>query len=403
MTVNKHTSTDIHPAMPTWLVWLLAAACGLTVANLYYTQPLLNIIAPALGLSTSMASLIVTLTQLGYCAGLIFLVPLGDLVENRRLVVSCLTVLVVALILAATASGSAMFLASTVLIGLSTVAVQMMVPIAAHMAPEEKRGQIVGVVMSGLLMGIMLARPVASIIADVFGWRAVLASSAIIMATTAFALSYLLPKRQPNVDHTYPELIQSLWSILRTTSVLRWRAAYQAMLFAAFTLFWTAVPLQLTGSTFAMSQHGVALFALVGVTGAIAAPIAGALADRGWSRLGTGISLMVVAISFVVAAFGTHGSLIALIISCILLDMGVQANLVFGQRAIYALNAEHRSRLNGLYMAIFFVGGAMGSAIASLLFTYGGWDYICIAGFVFPVIALCLFFYERLVIKPVVG
>ncbi|WP_410210089.1 MFS transporter [Aquirhabdus sp.] len=391
----EHASTERTQDLPGWLVGVLAMACGLTVANLYYAQPLLNIIAPSLGLPVSMSSLIVTLTQLGYCAGLIFLVPLGDLLENRRLVVSCLTALIFALALAATACGSIVFMVAVTLVGFSTVAVQMMVPIAAHMAPVAKRGQIVGTIMSGLLLGIMLARPVASLFTDAFGWRALFASSAVAMGITTVVMAYVLPKRQPDADHSYHELIKSLGVLLINTPVLRWRAAYQAALFAAFTLFWTAVPLQLAGPTFAMSQRGIALFALAGVTGAIAAPIAGMLADRGWSRFGTGASLVMVAIAFALAALGTHGSLIALVSACILLDMGVQANLVFGQRAIYALKAEHRSRLNGLYMAIFFVGGAFGSAIASLLFTHGGWNLVCAIGLAFPLLALGLFFVER--------
>lgn len=390
----KPLSSATQPDIPGWLVGLLATACGLTVANLYYTQPLLNSIAPALGLPFSMASLIVTLTQLGYCAGLLFLVPLGDLLENRRLVVACLTALVFALLLAATASGASVFMLSAVLVGLGAVAVQVMVPIAAHMAPEARRGQVVGIVMSGLLTGIMLARPLASLVADLFGWRVLLAGSAVAMAATALVLARLLPQRQPEASHSYAQLIGSLWSVLRSTPLLRWKAAYQAALFAAFTLFWTAVPLQLASPAFGMSQRGIALFALAGVTGAIAAPLAGILADRGWSRAGTGAALLLVALSFVLAAQGTH-SLLALVAACVLLDMGVQANLVFGQRAIYSLQAAQRSRLNGLYMSIFFAGGAFGSAIASQLFSRGGWLYVCAAGLLFPVIALCLFFLEQ--------
>lgn len=390
----KQTDFTGEHEMPSWLVLVLATACGLTVANLYYAQPLLSIIAHELGLPASLASFIVTLTQLGYCAGLIFLVPLGDLVENKRLVVSHLSVLVMALILAATASSSGIFLAATMLMGLSAVAVQIMVPLAAHMAPAAKRGQIVGTVMSGLFLGIMLARPIASLVTDTFGWRALFIGSAIMIGLMTLTLSYLLPTRHPHSQYSYPALIQSLWTLFLNTPILRWRAAYQAALFAAFTLFWTTVPLQLASANFGLTQRGIAFFALAGVAGVIAAPIAGVLADRGWSRMGTCLSLIVVALAFVLAGMA-KSSLITLVVASILLDFGVQANVVFGQRAIYALSAEHRSRLNGLYMALFFMGGAVGSSIASLLFSHGGWLLVCAVGFSLPVITLGLFGYAN--------
>lgn len=377
--------------IPGWLVSVLAVACGLTVANLYYAQPLLPVIAPALNIPASMASLVVTLTQLGYCAGLLFLVPLGDLVENKQLVVFSLNLLVFALVCAAIAPAAPLFMAASALIGLGAVAVQMMVPLAAHLAPAHKRGQVVGTVMSGLLLGIMLSRPVASLVTDAFDWHVLFIGSAVVAAAMSLGLRFLLPRRKPRASHSYPELIASLWHLLRDTPVLRRRAAYQAAMFAAFSLFWTAVPLELAGPTFGLSQRGIAWFALAGATGAIAAPIAGRLADLGWSRVGTLVSLLLAVVSFGVAVPGAGGSLVALVIACILLDVGVQSNLVLGQRAIFALSPEHRSRLNGLFMAIFFLGGAVGSGMAGLLLTHGGWPLVCAVGAAFPLAALCLF------------
>ena len=388
MTTQIDASPTPNAAVPTWLVMLLAAACGLIVANLYYAQPLIALIAPAIGMPAQAASLIVTLSQCGYGAGLILLVPLGDLTENRRLVVCTLSLAALALAVASMASTSFWFLLAALCVGFGSVAAQMLVPMAAHLAPDASRGRMVGNVMSGLLLGIMLARPVASVVAHAFGWRAVFVSSAVAMAALVLVLGRLLPQRRPIAQQSYAELLFSLWTLLATTPILRRRAAYHAALFAAFTLFWTVVPLLLASSTYGLSQRGIALFALAGAIGVVAAPVAGRMADRGWSRIATGVSLLIVAFAFVLARVGGQGSMPALVAAAILLDLGVQSNLVLGQRAIYALGANARSRLNGLYMAIFFCGGALGSAIASLIYAQGAWALVSWVGMAFPIAAL---------------
>jgi predicted MFS family arabinose efflux permease len=250
-----------------------------------------------------------------------------------------------ALLIATLAPSAGAFLAASLLIGIGSVAVQMLVPMAAHMTPDAIRGRVVGNVMSGLLMGIMLARPVSSLIANSFGWRAVFGASTVMMMLLALVLWRLLPQRQPKADHTYASLIRSLWTLLRTMPVLRRRAAYHAALFAAFSLYWTTVPLVLTSALYGFSQGGVALFALAGALGVLSAPVAGRMADRGWTRIATGVSLGIVALAFLLARVGGTGSLIALLAAGILLDLGVQSNLVLGQRAIYALGPHIRSRL----------------------------------------------------------
>jgi len=388
---TRAAAAEPETPVPGWMTLLLATACGLVVANLYYAQPLIGLIAPAIGLGPTASGLIVTLTQLGYCAGLALLVPLGDLVENRRLTLLTLGGATLALGVAAIAPSAPWFLASALGIGLGSVAVQMLIPIAAHLAPDASRGRVVGNVMSGLLLGIMLARPLASLVAHAFGWRALFAASAVMMMIVAVALRALLPQRRPVADCSYAALIGSLWTLLRKTPVLRRRAAYQANLFAAFSLYWTAVPLELAGPTFGLTQRGIALFALAGAAGAVAAPIAGRVADRGWSRSATGVSLATVVVALLLAWRGSAGSMAALLAAGILLDLGVQANLVLGQRAIYALGANARSRLNGIYMALFFGGGAFGSAIASLAYTTGGFALVSWIGLAFPLAALLIY------------
>ena len=378
-------------AVSAGMTTLLAVACGLSAANIYYAQPLIGLIAPAVGLGDKAASLIVTVTQVGYCLGLVLLVPLGDLVENRSLTFWTLSGAAAALAAAALAPSATAFLGAALLIGVASTAAQMLVPIAAHLAPDASRGRTIGNVMSGLLLGIMLARPFSSLIADALGWRAVFGVSALAIAVLAFALRALLPERRPTVDHGYVALIASLWTLLRDTPVLRRRAAYQAALFAAFSLFWTAVPLELAGPTFGLSQRGIALFAFAGAAGALSAPIVGRLADRGWGRASSVVSMAAVAAAFLVAQLGASGSMMALLAGAVLLDAGVQGNQVASQRVIYALGDKARSRLNGLYIATFFVGGAVGSSIASLAFALGGWERVSWIGLVFPVIALTLF------------
>lgn len=390
-----HTDTSAAARTPRGRTLLFAVACGIIVANLYYAQPLIGLIAPDVGVPPSLASLMVTLTQLGYGAGLILLVPLGDLVENRGLVVWTLLSASAALGLAAWAQSPYELLTAMLFVGVGSVTVQMLVPLAAHLAPAATRGRTVGNVMSGLLAGIMLARPVSSLVASAFGWRAVLGASAVLMLVLVPVLRILLPPRTPVVQQRYGALIASLMTLLRATPVLRRRALYQAALFAAFSLYWTAVPLLLSGPHFDWTQREIALFSFAGVAGVFSAPVAGRVADRGWTRGATAVALISVALAFAFAALGAQGSWRMLLAGGILLDLGVQANLVLGQRTIYALGSEVRSRLNALYMALFFGGGALGSALASVTLARGGWIAVCALGLGFTLIALLYYATER--------
>ncbi|NEN85744.1 MFS transporter [Paenibacillus elgii] len=388
----------IEKNIPTWLTILLAAACGIIVANLYYAQPLIGLISSSIGLSESSAGFIVTLTQIGYVVGLLFIVPLGDIVENRRLIVVSLLLTAVALAAAAMAKQPLLFLGASLIIGLGSVATQVLVPFASYLATETTRGRVVGNIMSGLLLGIMLSRPLSSLVADLFGWHAIFALSAAAVVILAIVLSKVLPARRPATTTHYAVLLGSMWHLLRTTPILRRRAAYHACVFATFSLFWTTVPLLLSGPVFHFSQKAIALFALAGVAGAVAAPIAGRLADRGWTRLGTWIALATVVISVLLPLMIQTGSPIGiavLVISAILLDAGVSANLVFGQRAIFSLGPEIRSRLNGLFMALFFFGGAIGSAIGGWAYASGGWSTVLWIGIAFPVAAMLYFATEK--------
>jgi predicted MFS family arabinose efflux permease len=247
-------------------------------------------------------------------------------------------------------------------------------------------------------MGIMLARPVASFVASVWGWHAIYALSAALMAALALLLAFILPRRRPEARLAYSQLVASLWHLARTQPVLRRRALHQACLFGAFSLFWTTVPLFLASPAFGLGQRGIALFALAGVAGAIAAPISGRLADRGHSRAVSVAAMLMVAAGFLVslcAQDGTRLSLGLLTLAAIVLDFGVTANLITGQRAIFALGTEYRSRLNGLYMASFFLGGAASSTLGAWAYAHGGWTLACWIGFGLPVVALVFFASEK--------
>lgn len=390
------TTAEQKTASP-WLIFLLALSCGLIVANLYYAQPLAGPIAEALHLPLKTAGLVVTLTQIGYGLGLLFIVPMGDLIENRRLILMTMVLGTLGLIGAALSTSPSVFFLAAFFIGLGSVAVQILVPYAAHMSTDATRGKTVGNVMSGLMLGIMLARPVASFVAEFAHWNTIFYISTVLMIVLALVLIKALPQRVPTATISYGKLLASMWQLLKTSNPLQRRGIYHASLFGVFAMFWTAVPFLLT-QVFHLSQGGIALFALAGVAGAIASPIAGRLADRGFVRKGTGVAMIMVAFAFFITLFAQHNSAVALtvlVLAAIILDFGVTSNLVLGQRVIFSLGAELRSRLNGLYMAIFFVGGAIGSALGGWAYAHGGWTLAAWIGIALPLLAFIYFLTDK--------
>ncbi len=375
-------------------ILLLAASCGLIVANIYYAQPLIGPIAASLGLAPHAAGLIVTMTQIGYAAGLVFSCARRSRrkPENRH----CLRSAERNRGGLALASSSAAFLASAFAIGLGSAAVQIIVPLAAHLAPDAVRGRVVGAVMSGLMIGIMASRPVASFIASETSWRVVFAASAHLMVALGLVLSRTLPVRKPQARMSYGALIASMGR-RAATPILRLRAFYQSCLFAAFSLFWTTTPLLLAGPDYRLAQRGIALFGLAGVSGAVAAPIAGRLADRGFSRPATGAAITLVALAFIATMVTKQGSTLALGVlvgAAVAVDFGVQANVVLGLRAIFGARAGSARPPNGIYIATFFAAGALGSAIGAWAYAEGGWTLASRIGLALPLIALARFVFR---------
>ncbi|MGE8499588.1 MAG: MFS transporter [Pseudomonas sp.] len=369
------------------LVLLFAFCCGAIVANLYYAQPIVELIAPSVGLSAQSASLIVSLTQIGYAAGLLLLVPLADLVENRKLMIGTAVIAAAGLLAAGLSSEPNLFLMLSLLIGFSSVSVQMLIPLAAHLAPEESRGRVVGNIMGGLLLGILLARPLSSLVADHFGWRMVFIAAALLMLAIILVMALTIPSRTPAHKATYGQLMGSLLTLLRTQPVLRQRAFYQGLVFASFSLFWTVAPIELSRHH-GLSQTQIALFALVGAIGAFAAPMAGRLADAGHTRKASIVALTVASLSFLIGWEGPGYGVIGLALTGVFLDFAAQMNMVLGQREVYALDPASRARLNALYMTSIFIGGAIGSALGSPLYEALGWPAIVMAGAALPAIAL---------------
>ena len=361
------------------LVLLLATACGVSVANLYYAQPLLHSIAGTFHAGPSVTALIVTGSQVGYALGLGLLVPIGDRMPRRRLVPAVLAITALGLVLAAISPNIWVLIAVLVIVGLGSVAAQMLIPLAAELAGEGNRGAVVGKVMSGLLIGILLARTLSGLVADVAGWRTVYVAAAALVVVLAVVLSRRLPQEIRPVTHSYPDLLRSVVALFRGEPVLRQRALYAALAFAAFSVFWTTVAFVLAGPPYHYSETVIGLFGIVGAAGAICANVAGRLADRGYVTQLTTTFAALILVSFGVLYIG-RDALWAMILGIVLLDVGTQGMAVTNQSVIYRLVPDARSRVNSAYMVVNFSGGAIGSAVAGSVYAAAKWGGVCVVG-----------------------
>ncbi|MCW2599677.1 MAG: major facilitator superfamily 1 [Frankiales bacterium] len=372
MTAAEQPVTSGAPARSlNVLTFVLATACGLSVANLYYAQPLLDLIARSFHTSQSNAAVVVTATQLGYALGLVVLLPLGDLLDNRKLTSRTLLVTALALALAAVAPSLGLFVVLSVLIGTASVVAQILIPFAAHLAPDAERGRLVGRVMSGLLLGIMLARTVSSLLAAAWGWRSIYVVSAALMLLLSFVLSRMLPPRRPDHTASYRQLMSSLVHLVRSEPALRRRAAGQALMFGTFSAFWTSIAFELIAQH-GLSQTGIAIFALIGAAGAAAAPVAGRLGDAGHGRIGSGLAFLLAAAAMLLADLAAR-NLVLLAVAGVLLDLAVQVHIVLSQQEIYQLRPDARARVNTVFMGTVFLGGAAASAVSGLLYDNDKW------------------------------
>jgi len=375
------------PPLTTALTLLFAVAVGVIIMNLVAPQPVIGVIQEALDLPPAWSGIIAMLPQLGYAVGLVLLVPLVDLLENRRLIVGILGCCALFLLGAMFATGKIFFLSAIFLAGATSSAIQMLVPMAAMMSSEAHRGRTIGNVMSGLMVGILLARPLASLITDFAGWRSMYAALGVAIGLLALLLARVLPQRYPPMGnkrdaHSYRGLLTSLWHLLRDEPVLRQRALTAALGLGAFSAFWTSIGLRLAQAPFDLSQKSIALFALAGAAGAVVAPLAGRCADRGWTRpltVGAHCLMLLACLLALYAGSSVAGAwgIGLLALAAIVLDAGVTADQTLGRHAINLLNPAARGRINGLFVAIFFIGGALGSVAAGAAWAHGGWHGVC--------------------------
>jgi predicted MFS family arabinose efflux permease len=371
------------------MVALFAVACGVSAANLYYAQPLLPQIARAFGSGSGETALVVTAAQVGYGCGLALIVPLGDMLVRRRLVPGLLVVAAAALVVAAVAPDIGVLIGAVAVAGVTSVVAQVLVPFSATLADDDQRGRVVGTVMSGLLIGILLARAVSGLIAEATGWRTVFVVAAGVVLGMAALLHRGLPAEHPRPHLDYGELLRSVVRLLGREPVLRLRSAIGALAFATFNVIWTSLAFLLAGSPYHFSVAVIGLFGLLGAAGALAASFSGRLADRGLERWVSGASLALTAAAFGLLAVGRH-ELWALMIGILIADLGIQAVHIQNQQLIFALNPSARSRLNTGYMVTYFVGGALGSATTGAAYAAGGWTAVVVLGAVYSGSALLL-------------
>lgn len=377
------------------VVLLFAIACGLAVANIYYAQPLLDAISNEFGITHSSVGIVITITQVCYALGLLLLVPLGDLLNRRWLIAGQMLASVLALIVVGTAPTSMVLFIGIAAVGLLAVVTQTLVAFAATLAAPAERGRAVGVVTSGIVIGILLARTFSGVLTDLAGWRSVYLVSAVLTLIMACVLFRILP----HYDHkresiSYLQLLRSLLTLFAQERILRIRAALALLIFTAFSIFWTSLVLPLSAPPLSLSHTAIGAFGLAGVAGALAAARAGRLADRGLGQRTTGVALILLLISWLPISYTKH-SLLALVVGIFLLDLAVQAVHVTNQSMILTLRPEARSRLTAGYMIFYSIGSATGSIASTSIYVYSGWNGVCLLGAIVSALALLFWVLTR--------
>jgi predicted MFS family arabinose efflux permease len=378
-------------ALPRHIVLLFAAACGLSVANVYLAHPLLDAMGRDLAINPASVGVVVTVTQAGYAVGLIFMVPLGDLTDRRRLIVGQMLLSTAALTMAALAPTAAVFLLGMALVGVLAVVVQVIVAFAAALAAPAQRGAVVGVVTSGVVIGILVARFASGALADISGWRSVYLTSAMLTLIMAALLVRTLPRGTAEVAKTsYLDLLRSLAALFRDLRILRVRAVLAFLIFATFNVLWAPLVLPLSAPPFSLSHTAVGLFGFAGVAGALGARHAGRLADRGLGERVTGVSLGLMLIAWVpIALMGV--SLWGLLVGVLVLDFAIQAVHVTSQSMLLAARPQAGSRLVGGYMSFYSIGSAAGGIASTAVYACAGWLGVCALGAALSATALLFF------------
>ena len=371
-------------------VLFMAACTGLIVANLYYCQPLIVLIANEFKIPEANAGTITYLTQAGYAIGLFFMVPLGDKLERKKQILITTFASVIALIIAATAKSFLLLQIASLLIGITSIVPQLILPLAASLSSVEQRGKVIGTIMSGLLVGILLSRTLSGFIGQVLGWRSMFYIAAGLCLLIFFVIQKKIPVNKPQFQGTYGQLIQSLFTLIKTQPVLREATAINVFSFAQFGAFWTTMVLLLSGEPFHFNSATIGLFGIVGASGALAAPLVGKLGDKGGSRVAVGYGCLLILISFLIFYFSVE-SVIGIAIGIVFIDIGIQGVHISNQTRVYSLLPEARNRLNTVFMSFSFLGTAAGSAYGLLLWKLGGWHAVTIGCAVLSLLALTVY------------
>jgi len=379
---------SLQPSMSRTVTLLFATACGMSVANIYFAQPLLDQLSYEFNIDPSTIGVVITITQIFYGLGLLLLVPLGDLLNQRRLIIGQMLLSTAALVIVGTASFSVMLFTGMALVGLLAVVTQTLVAFAATMASPTERGHVVGIVTSGIVIGILLARTFAGLLTDLTGWRSVYLVSAALMLIMVCMFLKVLPKVEREIKSLpYHQLIKSVFTLFMQERTLRIRSVLAMLIFADFSILWTSLVLPLSAPPLTLSHSVIGAFGLVGVAGALAAAQAGKLADRGFGQRTTGIALVLLLISWLFINY-LEQSLLALITGIVLLDLAVQAIHVTNQTMILPLRTEARSRLTAGYMMFYSIGSAGGSIASTQMYAHFGWEGVCFLGASISAIAL---------------
>ena len=374
--------------LPRSIVLLMSLASGLAVANVYYAQPLLDVLANEFGIGHARIGAVITLTQIGYGIGLLVVVPLGDLVDRRRLVIGQSLLSVVALGVVTLAPTAAIFLAGIAAVGVVAVVTQLFVAHASALAPPAERGHVVGTVTSGIITGILLARVVSGLLSDLLGWRAVYALSAVANLVVVALLILALPAQPRAGSHmSYVALIGSVFRLLMEERVLRIRAVLALLIFTAMTILWTPMVLPLREPPFLLTHGEIGLFGLAGLVGALGAARSGRLADSGHAQRTTGVALVLMLVSWLPSAM-LSDSLWGLLVGVLLIDFGLQSVHVANQSLIYRVRPEAQSRLTAAYMVFYSIGCALGSMVSTLVYARAGWAAVCLLGACVSALAL---------------
>ncbi|MBE9034178.1 MFS transporter [aff. Roholtiella sp. LEGE 12411] len=382
-------------------IWVMAITAGIAVANLYYNQPLLAEMGRSFHASAQQVGFIPMLTQIGYALGILLFVPLGDLLERRKLIATMLVATACALVTAAVSPSLVWLAGASLAIGITTIVPQLILPFAAHLAKPTERGKVVGNVMSALFIGILLARTVSGWIGETLGWRAMYWIAGGLTTILAVAILKLLPKSQPSLELSYQKLIQSLLGLIRSQPVLREASIIGFLSFGAFSAFWSTLAFLLEQPPYHYGSRAAGMFGLVGIVGSATAPVIGRFADHNSPRLTVGLGVSITALAFVVFWFFGH-QMWGLVSGVILLDLGAQSTLVSNQARIYSLLPEAQSRLNTVYMVSNFMGGSLGSILGVYGWSWFQWNGVCLVGFSMLVASFAIFCggYKRSVSAP---